>query len=59
MGKVMNIELNTSHVVSELICINCKHRFIDTRPINLLLKDLECPKCKQVGYLIETGQILE
>ena len=47
------------HIVQELICIRCKKRFIDVRPTDVWLKDLQCPKCKKVGYLIATGQPLD
>ena len=47
------------HIVQELICIRCKKRFIDVRPEGAKLKDLQCPKCKKVGFLIATGEILE
>lgn len=61
--KIDNIDeykLNKKeHVVSEMICINCKHRAIHTRPSDVLSKNLECSQCHETGYLIETGQALE
>ena len=59
MGKILDIDGNIPHKVSEVICINCKNRFIDTRPAQVLLKDLTCPYCRQVGYIIETGEEIE
>ncbi len=59
MGTVVSMEENMPHVVSEVICVNCKHRWIDVRPEKLWLKQLECPNCKEVGYVIETGQIID
>jgi hypothetical protein len=47
------------HIVQELMCIRCKKRFISVRPRDTWLKDLECPKCRKVGYIIATGQPLE
>ena len=47
-----------SYTVAECICLMCLKRFIDVRPEGLLLKDMECPGCHQVGYIIETGEYL-
>ena len=55
----ISIEENMPHTVSEVICINCKYRWIAVRPTDTLLKDLECPKCRQQGYVIETGEQIE
>ena len=52
----ISIEENAPHKVSEVICINCKYRWIAVRPTNTLLKNLECPQCKQQGYVIATGE---
>jgi len=49
-------EFPVPHTVSELICINCKKRWIAARPEIVLLKEIECPKCNKQGYAIETGQ---
>lgn len=56
--KVIHIEETYDHIISELICINCKERFLDIRPLKIWLKDLECPKCHEIGYLIETGEVV-
>lgn len=58
MSKVVDITKNIEHAVSEVICINCKHRFIAVRPVteNAKLKYLECPGCNQTGFVIETGE---
>lgn len=53
---VISIDEHTPHEVREVICINCKYRWIAVRPVGTLLKDLECPKCRQQGYVIETGE---
>ena len=57
MGKIMPFEKNMEHIVSELICIKCMERWIDVRPSNVWLKDVECPNCGK-GYVIMTGQEL-
>ena len=58
-AEVINIEENLPHKVSEVICINCKHRWIAVRPEKTLLKDLECPECQTKGFVIETGEIID
>ena len=59
MSEIHYIEENLPHRVSEVICINCKHRWIAVRPCKCKLKDLECPKCGKQGYVIETGEIID
>ena len=54
----ISIEENTLHKVSEVVCINCKYRWIAVRPTDTLLKDLECPQCGLQGYVIETGEVI-
>ena len=56
MSKMVNIEKNMIHKISETICIKCGHRQIDVRPEGTMLKDLECPGCGLIGYIIETGE---
>ena len=58
-AKVINIEENLPHKVSEVICINCKHRWIAVRPEKTLLKDLECHECQINGFVIETGEVID
>ncbi len=53
------IEEYWPHVVSEVICVRCLKRWISVRPEGTKLKDLQCPKCKRAGYVIETGEDLE
>lgn len=59
MAKIHNIEENMPHNVSEVICINCKHRWIAVRPSMTFLKVLQCPNCKKSGYVIETGEAID
>ena len=56
---VIDINENLLHKVSEVICVDCKYRWIAVRPTDTLLKDLECPKCGKQGYVIETGGIID
>lgn len=59
MSEVHYIEENLPHKVSEVICINCKHRWIAVRHCVCKLKNLECPECHEQGYVIETGEIID
>lgn len=56
MSKIIDMESNLEHKVSEVICIQCGYRWIATRPSQTLLKQLECPNCNEPGYTIETGE---
>lgn len=56
---IIDIDEYRPHVVSEVICVKCLKRWISARPESTLLKDLQCPKCKRAGYVIETGEDLE
>lgn len=58
MGKIIDIEENLPHKVSEVICVKCGKRWISVRPEKTLLKELECPKCGR-GFVIETGEEME
>lgn len=56
---IKDINDNQPHKVSEVICINCKHRWLAIRPTITLLKNLECPQCHTQGYVIETGETVD
>ena len=56
---IKDINDNQPHKVSEVICINCKHRWLAVRPTMTLLKSLECPQCHTQGYVIETGEVVD
>ena len=58
MTKVVDINKNLPHTVSEVICVKCGFRWIAVRPSSVLLKELECKNCG-VGYVIETGQTID
>lgn len=58
MAKIHNIEESLPHKVSEVICINCKYRWVAARPCVTKLKELECPCCHEQGFVIETGEII-
>lgn len=55
----ISIESLTEHKVSEVICVKCYKRWICVRPTSVMLKNLECPQCKQQGYVIETGEVID
>ena len=54
MGEI--IEFPSGYNICEVICIGCKHRWIAVYPDGVLLKELQCPSCKEQGYVIQTGQ---
>lgn len=56
---IKDINDNQPHKVSEVICVNCKHRWLAVRPTITLLKNLECPQCHTQGYVIETGEVVD
>lgn len=55
--KIIPIEKNMEHTISEVVCLKCLHRWICVRPSSVLLKEIECT-CGSTGYVIETGQEL-
>lgn len=48
--------MDDEHIVQECICLKCYYRWIDVRPVGTHLKDLECPGCHLVWYVIGTGE---
>lgn len=46
------------HKIQEVICVKCGQRWLAVFPQKTLLKDIECPKCHEQGYVIGTGQDL-
>lgn len=58
MGRIVGIDDNKPHVVSEVICIKCYHRWTAIRPCCVKLKNIFCPKCGP-GHVIETGEELD
>ena len=56
--KIIDINKDVLHRVSEVICVKCTYRWLAVRPITTLLKDLECPWCGKQGFVIETGEII-
>lgn len=58
MGDIVHIESHMQHTISEVICINCSHRWIAVRPSVTPMKDMRCPACEETGWVIETGQFI-
>lgn len=52
----MNIEDYIPHICQEVICLKCLYRWIDVRPQGTLLKQIECPQCNEIGFVIATGE---
>lgn len=40
----------------EIICIKCYYRWVAVCATDTVLKNLQCPHCKEKGYAILTGQ---
>lgn len=57
--RVIEIEEGMPHIVQECMCVNCLRRWIDVRPEGVWLKDLECPGCRKIGFVIGTGQVVD
>lgn len=55
MEKIVDIIEYKQHDTTELICINCKKRWIAVYPSGVLLKNIECPSCNLQGFAIKTG----
>lgn len=58
MGNIVDIYEKKPHVVSEVVCLKCLKRWIAVRPEGTLLKDFECPQCGEIGFTIETGEVI-
>lgn len=58
-AEIIDIDKNSPYEVSEVICINCKTRFVSCRPAGVELKLMECYNCRQLGFIIETGEQYE
>lgn len=59
MSDVTDITERRPHMFFEAMCIECRHRWVAVTRTNVLLKDLECPDCKLLGRVINTGQVME
>lgn len=59
MNNVVDIWEREPHMVSEVVCLKCLHRWIAVYPERTLLKQIECGRCGGVGFVIKTGQELE
>lgn len=59
MTEITPIETNLPHQVSEVVCLVCLKRWVAVRPETTLLKQLQCPACKRIGFVIETGENLD
>jgi len=57
--KIIYLEDNKPHAVSEVICVKCLKRWISVRPETTLLKESECPGCGETGFAIETGERMD
>lgn len=58
MSYIFNLDEHRAHIVAEVICLKCLHRYICVWPRDTPLKHLFCEKCGP-GYIVLTGQELE
>lgn len=59
INNLLDIEEFRTHIVEECVCVKCGRRWIDVRPKGTWLKDLECPGCHRVGFVVASGQELD
>jgi hypothetical protein len=55
---IQDYNANTPHLVQEVICVKCFHRYLAVYPVGTWLKELECETCGK-GFIIATGQEIE
>ena len=58
MGDIIDISAMKPHTVSEVVCLKCLYRWMAVRPDGTLLTELECPRCGDIGFAIETGEVI-
>lgn len=58
MGKLYRLSAYLPHKNMELICLNCKERFVGQVLNHIWLKQIICPVCKVQGYVIATGDFM-
>jgi hypothetical protein len=59
MTKIINIDANLPHSISEVICLKCLKRWIAIYPSHTnILKKFEC-KNGHIGFVIKNGQDLD
>ena len=54
----MTMLIKGRYKVSEVVCLKCLERFVQTRLAEVPLCDIKCPKCGRKGFVIETGEIV-
>lgn len=59
MGEIVDLYENKPHKVSIVICLKCYKRWMALRPEETLLQDIQCPQCREAGFVIETGEEFE
>lgn len=55
----IDINENKPHKVFEAICVDCKRRWIAVCMVGTSLNKLQCPYCKKIGFVINTGEELD
>ena len=57
--KVTDITDGMPQKIAELICLACHYRAINVWPASMPMKTLVCDECKQVGLMINTGEMID
>ncbi len=55
MADIVDIEVNSPHIVHEVVCLKCLHRYVAVAPQKLPLRLYDCETCGP-GFIISTGQ---
>ena len=46
------------YVLSELMCVQCYHRWYELHIYDVVLAEIQCPNCHAIGTIIDTGQYI-
>lgn len=55
-SKISHLDDARGHKISEVVCLECRTRWVSVRPIETRLTALECPGCGGHECVIETGE---
>lgn len=54
MADIHTIEENLPHRIHEVMCVECKRRWLAVSPVTVLLRDYECSN-GHIGFVVATG----
>lgn len=58
MSEIVNLDDYRQHVTFEALCVQCYARYYAVAPLDVKLKDYQCPN-GHIGKVIKTGQPIE